>query len=461
MKALGKALAILFALNLFLPAVPISVAALPAKVGDKALPSLAPMLEQTTPGVVNIATRGRVKVRNNPLFEDPFFGHFFNLPKQPSERVTQSLGSGVIVDAKNGYVLTNHHVVANAEEIILTLKDDRRLDAKVIGTDPDSDVAVLKVEADNLTAVPWGDSDALRQGDFVVAIGNPFGLGQTVTDGIVSALSRSGLGIEEYEDFIQTSAPINPGNSGGALVDLNGRLIGINTAILGSSGGNIGIGFAIPARMARQIMEQLLEYGEVRRGRLGVVVQNLGPELANAFGLKHQRGAVISRIENGSAAEQAGLKAGDIVIEVNGRKVKSSADMRNVIGLQRIGQVVEMKVIRDGKARIVTAEIAEPKLTSVDGKVLHPQLAGAQLAATQRTLKKRISGKGVPGVQVVEIESHSPASLSGLRRGDIITSVNRQVVNDIETAKRAAETVQRGMLLNILRGDTALFIVLQ
>ncbi|HEX7026333.1 MAG TPA: DegQ family serine endoprotease [Gammaproteobacteria bacterium] len=459
MKALSAAYAVLFFYLAALSPLSLYAAASPDVAGATSpLPSLAPMLEKTTPGVVNIATRGTVRLKSSPLFEDPFFRHFFDMPQRPLERRTQSLGSGVIVDAEEGYILTNYHVIASADEIAVTLNDGRQLTAKVVGSDPDADVAVIQVEAEDLTAVPWGNSDQLRVGDFVVAIGNPFGLGQTVTSGIVSALGRSGLGIEAYEDFIQTDASINPGNSGGALVDLNGRLIGINTAIIGPAGGNIGIGFAIPANMARQIMNQLIKHGEVRRGQLGIVIQDLNPELAKAFGLEMQRGGVvISRVESGSAAAEAGLKPGDIITEVNGQKIKNSADIRNVIGLQRIGQVVNMTVIRDGKKRTVKAVIAEPKLTVFKGEELHPRLEGAQLGAADVVLKQ----DDARGLLVMEIEPYSPAAASGLRQGDIITSINRQSISNLEEARRAIKNGGRGVLLNIQRGNAALFMVLQ
>jgi len=264
---------------LFLAVVRANAGGLPASVDGEPLPSLAPMLERTTAAVVNIATRGSVPVQSNPLFDDPFFRHFFDLPQRSQRRQTQSLGSGVIVDAKAGLVVTNHHVIDNAREILVTLTDGRELDAEIIGQDPDADVAVISIDAEDLTELDWADSDKLRVGDFVVAIGNPFGLGQTVTSGIVSALGRSGLGIEEIEDFIQTDASINPGNSGGALVNLRGELVGINTAIVGPGGGNVGIGFAIPSNMARSLMQQLVEGGEVRRGKLGISLQELDEDL--------------------------------------------------------------------------------------------------------------------------------------------------------------------------------------
>ncbi|MGH8120162.1 MAG: Do family serine endopeptidase, partial [Gammaproteobacteria bacterium] len=330
-------------------AVSMGRAALPTAMEDKELPSLAPMLENVTPAVVNIATEGRIQLRQNPLFADPFFQQFFNIPDQPIERKTQSLGSGVIVDAKRGLVLTNNHVIANAVQITVTLRDGRHLEAELVGTDPETDVAVIRIPAEKLSALQPADSDKLRVGDFVVAIGNPFGLGQTVTSGIVSALSRSGLGIEGYEDFIQTDASINPGNSGGALVNLTGELIGINTAIFSQSGGNIGIGFAIPINLALSIMEQLLQHGQVQRGYLGVQVQDLSPDLAEAFGLKQQSGAVVNRIMENSPAAKAGLQPGDIITRINSRSIKNAGDVRNQIGLLRVGDNVDFEILREGK----------------------------------------------------------------------------------------------------------------
>lgn len=321
--------------------------------------SLAPMLERVLPAVVNISTQSTVRLRRNPLLDDPFFRRFFGLPEMPSERRTQSLGSGVIIDASEGLILTNHHVVDGADEITVTLRDRRSLPAKLVGADPDTDLALLKIEADGLVALQLADSDRLRVGDFVVAIGNPFGLGQTVTYGIVSALGRTGLGIEGYENFIQTDAPINPGNSGGALVTLEGDLVGINTAIVGPSGGNVGIGFAIPTNMARAIVAQLKEHGKVQRGQLGVLVQDLTPELSAAFNLEHGQGAVITRVLPGSPAEKAGLKAGDVVIEVDGRPIRSASDLRNRIGLVPLGKRVQLHVLRDGKALQVALQIKE------------------------------------------------------------------------------------------------------
>src|SRR5438477_12892470 len=282
------------------------LAGAPIPLADGApVQTLAPVVSRVTPGVGGISVRGRVR-EDNPLLQDPLFRRFFNMQQQPIERETQATGSGVIVDAAQGYVLTNAHVVENASSIEVTTKDNRRLTAKLIGRDPDTDIAVLQIPASGLTAVPIGDSDRLQVGDFVLAIGNPFGLGQTVTSGIISALGRSGLGIEGYEDFIQTDASINPGNSGGPLVDLRGRLVGINTAILAPGGGNIGIGFAVPINMARNAMEQIVRTGGVKRGRIGVTIQDLTPELAASLGSRRNEGAVISGVEARAPAAQAG-----------------------------------------------------------------------------------------------------------------------------------------------------------
>jgi Do/DeqQ family serine protease len=322
------------------------------------VPSLAPMLKAITAGVVNIAVKGRVR-EQNPLLQDPFFRRFFNVPQnqQFQERETMAAGSGVIVDAHEGYVLTNAHVVENAISIEVTSKDNRRYPAKLVGRDADTDVAVLKIEPGHLVAVPLGDSDKLQVGDFVVAIGNPFRLGQTVTSGIVSALGRSGLGIEGYEDFIQTDASINPGNSGGALIDLRGQLIGINTAILAPGGSNIGIGFAVPINMARRVMDQLVRYGEVKRGRIGVTIQDLTPDIAEAMKTAHTDGAVIARVEPGSAADHAGIKSGDLVVAANGVAVRSGTQLRNAIGLTRIGDEVKLTVDRAGSERAVEVKV--------------------------------------------------------------------------------------------------------
>jgi len=332
------------------------------EVGGAPIQTLAPVVSRITPGVVGISVRGRVR-EDNPLLQDPLFRRFFNL-QQPVERETQAMGSGVIVDAAQGYVMTNAHVVENANNIEVTTKDNRQIKAKLIGRDADTDVAVLQIPTGNLTAVPIGDSDRLQVGDFVLAIGNPFGLGQTVTSGIVSALGRSNLGIEGYEDFIQTDASINVGNSGGPLVDLQGRVIGINTAILAPGGGSIGIGFAVPINMARQVMDQLIRYGEIRRGRIGVAMQELTPDLTQALGTKHTQGAVIARVEPGSPAERAGLRTNDLIVAINGVPMRSGTELRNRVGLSRIGEEVELTVERGGQERNVTVRIEQATTTA-------------------------------------------------------------------------------------------------
>jgi Do/DeqQ family serine protease len=340
------------------------LAGAPIPLADGApVQTLAPVVSRITPGVVGISVRGRVR-EDNPLLQDPMVRRFFNLQQQPVERETEATGSGVIVDAAQGYVMTNAHVVENASNIEVTTKDNRRLTAKLIGRDSDTDIAVLQIPAGALTSVPIGDSDRLQVGDFVLAIGNPFGLGQTVTSGIVSALGRSGLGIEGYEDFIQTDASINPGNSGGPLVDLQGRVVGINTAILAPGGGNIGIGFAVPINMARQVMDQLISYGEIKRGRIGVAIQDLTPDLAQALGTRHTQGAVIARVEPGSPAERAGLRTNDLVVAINGSPMHNGIELRNRVGLSRIGDEVELTVERGGAERSVTVRIEKATKTA-------------------------------------------------------------------------------------------------
>ena len=423
----------------------------------KELPTLAPMLEKSLPAVVNIATSGKVRIRQNPLMDDPFFRHFFDIPEQPRERKTESLGSGVIVDAKKGYIMTNNHVIDKADEIDVTLSDGRSFKAKLIGTDPETDIAIIQIKADQLTALSIYNSDNLRVGDFAVAIGNPFGLGQTVTSGIVSALGRSGLGIEGYEDFIQTDASINPGNSGGALVNLRGELIGINTAIFSRSGGNIGIGFAIPINMAKDVMQQLVKHGEVKRGRIGAQAQDITRDLAQAFNLPNGAGgAVITQVSPGSAADKAGLKAGDIVLEINGKVVKHSSDLRNFIGLLRVGKKVEMKVMRDGKSKNLVAVVQTPVSDEKQGKALHAKLKGAQFGNIQEG--SRLYGR-IQGVLVVKVERGSPAAMAGMRKGDVIISANRKKIKNLKEFKDAIHN-SRKLLLNIRRGNTALFLYL-
>jgi serine protease Do/serine protease DegQ len=437
-------------------------AALPVAVDGQQVPSLAPMLEKITPAVVNIATRGQTKRRIElPLANDPLFRRFFDLPSIERIQETQSLGSGVIVDSKKGYVLTNNHVIKGAFEITVTLPDGREMLAEIIGRDPDTDVAVLRVQADNLTEVPIADSSRLRVGDFVVAIGNPFGLGQTVTSGIVSALGRSGLGIESYEDFIQTDASINLGNSGGALVNLRGELVGINTAIFGSGGGgggNIGIGFAIPINMAYDIMQQLIRHGEVKRGRLGAQGQDLTPQLAQAFNLPLTSGIIITQIENGSPAHKAGLQVGDVIVSANGRKIRSSGDMHNLVGLLRIGQSIDLVLYRDGKKIKLTAVIQTIEIPVVDGKRWNEKLAGAKIGEIRESSLQRGL---ISYLQVIEVELNSNAWEAGIREGDILYSINKQLIHNHEEALEAIESNQRGMILNIQRDGRELYLLVK
>ncbi len=433
-----------------------SFAALPAVDSqNQPLPTLAPMIEKSVPAVVNIVTSTRVSVRNNPLWNDPFFRHFFGLmPERPQKKEQQSLGSGVIVDADNGYILTNNHVVKDADEISVNLHDGRTLIAKLVGADPESDVAVIQVKSEGLTALPLSDSDKLRVGDFVVAIGNPFGLGQTVTSGIVSALGRSGLGIEGYEDFIQTDASINPGNSGGALVNLRGELVGINTAILSKSGGNVGIGFAIPSNMAKEIMAQLIEYGVVKRGSLGVHAQDLTPDLAAAFDIQSQSGVVVTNVDKDGSAAKAGLRVGDIIVSVNGRMVRSASDIRNHIGMLRVGQSVEMKIIRDGVSKSLKTVIEKPTSSSADGQDIHPALSGA-------VFSNYVSETGnSEAVIILKVERNSAASNAGLRKGDVISQANRRAVRSIEELQKAVNG-SRQILLNIHRPNGAFFLLIE
>jgi len=433
-------------------------AALPQELDGSELPSLAPMLENVTPAVVNIATEGRVKQRQSPLFSDPFFRHFFKIPDQPVERKTSSLGSGVIVDAKRGLVLTNNHVIANAIQITVTLRDGRQVEAEIVGADPETDIAVLKMTAENLTALTTTDSDNLRVGDFVVAIGNPFGLGQTVTSGIISALSRSGLGIEEYEDFIQTDASINPGNSGGALVNLKGQLVGINTAIFSQSGASHGIGFAIPINLALRIMEQILDTGEVKRGFLGVSIQDISSELAEAFGLKRKNGALINKVLKDSPADKAGLLPGDIVISIDGKKIRNANDVRNRIGLLPIGEKIEFKLLRDGKEFDLVVTVDEVSKKETKPKVSNDLLKGVTVGDIQKG--SPYFGK-VKGILVLEIQRGSRAWKSGLRVNDVITSVNKNPIKNLDEFLSAVDKKEDALLLRIVRGNMATFIVIK
>jgi len=450
MRAAPLALAVILAL----PASTL-LAGVPPAVGDTPLPTLAPMIKKVSPAVVNIATRGTVHERGaqNPLLDDPFFRRFFDVPPDtgPRDRPFQSAGSGVIFDAKNGYIVTNAHVVENATEITVTLQDGRDLKGEVLGSDAPSDVAVVKVKPDGLAQISLGDSAKSEVGDFVVAIGNPFGLQHTVTSGIISGLSRSGINPDGYEDFIQTDASINPGNSGGALVNLRGELIGINTAILSRSGGNIGIGFAIPVNMAHSVMEQLIKYGSVKRGQLGVSMYTVTPDIAHSLGLPNAVGALVSQVVDGSPAERAGIRTGDVITSVNGLPVKSNSELRNSIGLLRVGDKVDIGLVRDGKPLRVTAVIADTTTELSGGPVvIHKSFEGAVLT----------DAPDAGGAQVKSVESGSAAAQAGLRAEDVIVGANRGHVSNLrelrERAKGAAVLV-----LEVRRGNTVLLIPLR
>ena len=423
------------------------------------VPTLAPLLENVTPAVVNISVATMVPQRHNPLLRDPFFRRFFALPDDAPARPQQSAGSGVIIDAERGFVLSNHHVVARADSVLVTLKDNRRFEAEILGSDPGTDIALLRIEADGLSALPMGDSDALAVGDFVIAIGNPFGLGQTVTSGIVSALGRSGINVEGYEDFIQTDASINPGNSGGALVNLHGELVGINTAIIGPAGGNVGIGFAVPVNIATAVMQQLAEHGEMQRGKIGVVIQDLTPDLSEALGLDIERGALVSRVESRSPAQTAGLQAGDVIVAVGGSKVESSRDLRNSVGLVRVGEEIEIDIQRDQSLIRLNVRVGGAETSALVGAVdAPPALQGAML----RDLEQGDPAFGrIKGVIAAQVEPGSAAARNGIRPGDVIVAVNRRRVRDTAELESAFEHAGRVLALNIVRGNGQLFIVIR
>ena len=418
--------------------------ALPVAVEGEPLPTLAPVLERVTPSVVNIYTQTRVRIRS-PLLDDPFFRRFFNVPDVPRERVSQSLGSGVVVDAGQGYVMTNNHVIAGATEISVTLADGRSFEAEVIGTDPDTDLAMIRIPAENLRALPLADSNQLRVGDFVVAVGNPFGLGQTVTSGIVSALGRAGFRGLEFQNFIQTDASINPGNSGGALINLRGELVGINSAIFTPSGGNVGIGFAIPSAMAKYVMDQLARFGEVRRGTLGIYVQDLTAELAGAFGLENGKGALVAEVAGESAAERAGIQAGDVITAIADNPVNNAREFHIIEGQLPLGESITLEFFRnqEKKQTMLNAEA----LKMLDGGAIDRRLNGA----TFEELPTKLRSDRIKGVLLSALEPGSQLARNGLRPGDIITGVNRQGISDLSDFQGTVVSVRGNLYLHIHR----------
>lgn len=439
----SKYVGVFAALVLILVPAPLPAARPQSAISASIQLSLADVLEDVTPAVVNIAVRSRASAETNPLYNDPFFRRYFN---QPEQRL--SAGSGVIVDADKGYILTNHHVVADAGEIAVTLKDRRRFTADLVGSDKATDIALLKIVADKLTALPFGDSGALRVGDSVVAIGNPFGLGQTVTSGIVSALGRGGINVEGFDDFIQTDASINPGNSGGALVTTAGMLVGVNTAIIAPAGGNVGIGFAVPIAMASAVMEQLIEHGEVRRGRIGISVQDLTPDLAEALSIGQSYGAVVGSVKRNSPAAHAGLRAGDVIIAVNNRKITGSADLRNRVGLAPVGSEVEIEYLRDRVPKTVTMRV-EPDETIAKPGSMSSRLDGAEFQ------------DAAGNVVVSSVEDGSAAARAGLRMGDVIVAANRRPIATVAELAAALKNAGGTIALDLFRAGSKHLLVIR
>ncbi|WP_303637610.1 Do family serine endopeptidase [Stenotrophomonas tuberculopleuritidis] len=431
-----------------LPAALPTAAALPASVAGQAVPSLAPMLEKAMPAVVSVNTKQVVRVRN-PFFNDPFFRRLF--PDIPQERINESLGSGVIIDATEGLVLTNHHVIDNADDVQVTLADGRTVKAEFLGSDRDTDIALIRIPAQNLTDIKLGNSDQLRVGDFVVAIGNPFGFSQTVTSGIVSAVGRSGIRGLGYQNFIQTDASINPGNSGGALVNLQGQLVGINTASFnpqGSMAGNIGLGLAIPSNLARSVVDQLVKHGVVVRGTLGIESQNLSAQIAQGLGLGETRGALVTRVLAGSAGAAAGLKPGDVVVSANGQRVDSAEALHNVEGLAAVGSVLTLDVRREGKPLQIKATLKE-QARAVNGESLDPRLSGATFVDLPESLRQ----SGVGGVLVSEVKRGSRAAGNGLQQGDIITEATVGEFADLASWRANFQQRPPTLVLRILRNN--------
>ncbi|MEX5409401.1 serine endoprotease DegP [Atlantibacter hermannii] len=438
------------------------------------MPSLAPMLEKVMPSVVSINVEGTTAVNNprlprnfqqffgddspfcqdgSPFQSSPFCQGGGAGPQGGQQQKFMALGSGVIIDAAKGYVVTNNHVVDNATSIKVQLSDGRKLDAKMVGKDPRSDIALIQIQdPKNLTAIKLADSDALRVGDYTVAIGNPFGLGETVTSGIVSALGRSGLNAENYENFIQTDAAINRGNSGGALVNLNGELIGINTAILAPDGGNIGIGFAIPSNMVKNLTSQMVEYGQVRRGELGIMGTELNSELAKAMKVDAQRGAFVSQVMPNSSAAKAGVKAGDVIVSLNDKPINSFAALRAQVGTMPVGSKLTLGLLRDGKPTSVTLELQQSSQNQVDSSSIFNGIEGAEMSNQ--------TGNN-PGVVVNSVKTGSQAARIGLKKGDIILGANQQPVKNIAELRKILDSKPSVLALNVKRGDTTLYLLMQ
>ena len=432
-----------------------------SKLFSSGVPSLAPMLENVTPAVVNIYTISESEQRNQ-LVDDPFLRKFFNIPNQQKSRKRNrsGLGSGVIINSKKGYVITNNHVIAKAKDIKVKLHDGREFKAKLVGADPASDIAIIQIKPENLTAIKFSNSEKLRVGDFVVAIGNPFGIGQTVTSGIVSALGRSGLGIEAYENFIQTDASINPGNSGGALVNLKGQLVGINTAIIGSRGasaGSVGIGLAIPVNMALDITDQLLKYGEVKRGYLGVSAQNLTDDLSKAFGVETNRGAIITRVQKDSPADLSGIKVGDVVTKINNKAIENAASMRNKIGLLKINSTITLQINRKGKVLTKKVRIVEPDTAKIKNLKLNPRLSGVIFGDIKKNMPEY--GK-VNGIKIMKMRKDSKAFSVGIRPNDIVLSINNIPVQSLKDLEIVANNNDE-LVLHVQRQNRTAFILLK
>jgi len=423
----------------------------PTSVEGQTMPSLAPMLEKTTPAVVSIAVKGTHKVKQNIPNIFRFFGKPNQNPNQVQQRPFRGLGSGVIINAKEGYIVTNNHVIEQADEIIITLKDGRQIEAKKIGSDAESDIALLQIDADDLTEIIIADSDKLRVGDFAIAIGSPFGLGQTVTSGIVSALGRSGLDIENYEDFIQTDAAINRGNSGGALVNLRGELIGINTAILGPNGGNVGIGFAIPSNMMNNLAKQIIEFGEVHRGVLGVSGRSVNSEIAKAMELKTNQGGFIEQVMPDSAAAEAGIKPGDVITKVNGKLVKTFNELRGKIGSIGAGKNVKLTIIRNGIEQEFNVKLKQSPASNVAAASIHRMFEGAKLENNNNN----------SGVIIRDIADNSPAQLAGLQSGDLITAINRTRINNIAELRKYLKDKKGVFALNIIRDNYSQYLMVR